>query len=369
MNEAARRWRLVLGRHAQNPLPMSGGDAGLDATLSYLYDREYASRGVMSGKGAGLEGSFPTAISWLEGARQLFPTSTLERLERDALTRYGMTDLLADPAAVDSVDASPELAMALLRTKGRLDPSLAEGVRALIRRVVKEIVERLRPPMTTALTGQRQHGRRSPHASLRNFDWRGTIAANLRNVDPTTGRMLVDEVRFVARQRRRNLDWDIIIVVDQSGSMAASLLHAAVSASIMAALPGLNVRLLLFDTSVVDMTEHVDDPVEVLMTAQLGGGTNIAQAMQYASGLVSQPSRTVVTLISDFEEGGSASALVRTTAELAASGVTLLGLAALSDAGEPWYNRAIAQRLSGAGMHVAAMTPDHFAEWIAEVTR
>lgn len=372
--EAARRWRLVLGRHAQGPLPLgpSGTDPALDATLGYLYDREYTARGMSAADGSpggGLEGSFPTAVSWLDGARRLFPESTIERLERDALTRYGLTDLLADPDAVDSITPNVDLAAALLRTKGRLDPGLAAGVRALIAKVVADIVQRLRPPLTTSLSGQRHHGRRSPHASMRNFDWRGTIAANLGNVDPATGKMLVDDVRFVARQRRRNLNWEVIIVVDQSGSMASSLLHSAITASIMAGLPGLSVRLLLFDTSVVDLSHLADDPVEVLMTAQLGGGTNIAAALQHAATLVSQPTHTVLTLISDFDEGGSIASLIRTTAGLAESGVTLLGLAALSDDGQPWYNHEVARRLSDVGMEIGAMTPDHFAAWLAEVTR
>ncbi len=369
---AARRWRLVLGRYADRSLPAAASDADLDSTLGYLYDREYVARGHRHGRdgkggGGSLDPSALTAVNWLAGAQRLFPQSTLERLERDALTRYGIVELLASPAAVAGVEASPALGAALLRAKGRLDPATADGLRVLIKKVVEEIIERLRPPMTTALTGARQRHRRSPHASSRTFDWRGTIAANLANVDPATGRMRVEQVRFVARQRRRNLAWEVIVLVDQSGSMADSLLHSAVTAAILAGLPGVTVRLVLFDTSVVDLSHLVQDPVEVLMTAQLGGGTDIARAMAYAARLVTQPSRTVVALVSDFEEGGSVSALVATTRALVESGVTVLGLAALSDAGEPWYDRATAARLAACGMQVAAMTPDRFAEWLADV--
>ena len=178
---------------------------------------------------------------------------------------------------------------------------------------------------------------------------------------------MIDDIRFAARKRRSNLHWDVIVLVDQSGSMADSLLHAAVSASILAGLPGVSVRLILFDTSLVDLTPLAHDPVEVLLTAQLGGGTDIAQAIRHAETLVAQPSRTVVALISDFEEGGSVTALIASVRRLAASGVPLLGLAALSDEGEPWYDATTAARLVAAGMPVAAMTPDRFAEWLAEV--
>ena len=366
--EATRRWRLVLGRYAEPNLPRDAGDGELDQALGYLYDREYTARGHRHAKGGGsLDPSVVTAVNWLHRARTLFPRSTLERLQSDAISRYGLSDLLADRASVDALQTSPQLAAALLRLKGSLLPAAADGLRRLIARVVAEIVERLKPRFTTSINGARDRLRRTPHASSAAFDWRRTIAANLANVDPDTGRMLVDDVRFAARRRRTNLHWDVIVLVDQSGSMADSLLHAAVSASILAGLPGVGVRLILFDTSLVDLTHLAHDPVEVLLTAQLGGGTDIAQAIRHAETLVAQPSRTVVALISDFEEGGSVTELVAGVRRLAGSGVKLLGLAALSDEGEPWYDRTTAGRLAAAGMPVAAMTPDRFAEWLAAV--
>ena len=376
---AVRRWRMVLGRYAQSALPRHPEDADLDGTLGYLYDREYTERGHRlsdsgaanrdgAGRGGGLEASALRAVDWLDGARRLFPASTIERLERDALTRYGLSDLLADPDAVDSIRTSPELGAALLRIKGTISPALADGLRTLIARIVADVLERLRRPMTTALTGARQRHRRSPHASARNFDWRRTIAANLGHADPRTGRLLVEEVRFMSRQRRHNVAWDIIIVVDQSASMSSSLLHSAVMASILAALPGMSVRLILFDTSVVDVSHLVHDPVEILMTSQLGGGTDIANAVGYAAAQVTQPTRTVLALVSDFEEGGSVSSLVTRVRGLADSGVTMLGLASLTDDGAPWFDRTVADRLAAVGMRVTAMTPDRFADWLAEVT-
>ena len=376
---AVRRWRMVLGRYAQSALPRHPGDADLDDTLGYLYDREYTERGHRlgdsgaanrdgAGRGGGLEASALRAVDWLDGARRLFPASTIERLERDALTRYGLSDLLADPDAMDSIRTSSELGAALMRIKGTISPTLADGLRTLIARIVADILQRLRRPMTTALTGARQRHRRSPHASARNFDWRRTIAANLGHADPRTGRLLVEEVRFMSRQRRHNVAWDIIIVVDQSASMASSLLHSAVMASILAALPGMSVRLILFDTSVVDVSHLVHDPVEILMTSQLGGGTDIANAVGYAAAQVTQPTRTVLALVSDFEEGGSVSSLVTRVRGLADSGVTMLGLASLTDDGAPWFDRTVADKLAAVGMRVAAMTPDRFADWLAEVT-
>ena len=229
-------------------------------------------------------------------------------------------------------------------------------------------MERLRRPVTTALSGSRRRSSASPHALARNFDWRRTITANLGNVDPETGRMIVEDVRFMARQRRRHLTWDVIILVDQSASMASCLLHSAVMASILAGLPGLSVRLAVFDTTVVDLSHLVDDPVEVLMTSQLGGGTDIANAVGYAAEAVTSPSRTIVTVISDFQEGGSVSTLVKRVHDLVAQGITVLGLASLGDEGCVWYDHDVAERLSEVGMRIAAMTPDRFATWLAEAT-
>ena len=352
---AARRWRMVLGRYAEPALPRSWQDAELDEALGYVYDREYTGRGHRLGSGGasgdqsrgGPAPSVLRAVDWLDGARRLFPVSTLERLESDALTRYGLTELLEEPAAVDSIDTSAELGAALLRIKGTISPQLTEGLRALIARIVADIMEQLHRPMTTALSGPRRRASTSPHASARDFDWRRTITANLGNVDPETGR---------------------IILVDQSASMASSLLHSAVMASILAGLPGLSVRLAVFDTTVVDLSNMVHDPVEVLMTSQLGGGTDIANAVGYAAEAVTSPSRTIVTVISDFEEGGSVSTLVKRVRDLVAQGVTVLGLASLSDEGRVWYDRDVAERLAEVGMRIAAMTPDRFATWLAEVT-
>jgi len=376
---AVRRWRMVLGRYAQSALPRHPEDAGLDGTLGYLYDREYTERGHRLsdsgaanrdgvGRGGGLDASALRAVDWLGGGPPLPPPPPPHRPRRRRPPQHGLSDLLADPDAVDSIRTSPELGAALLRIKGTISPALADGLRTLIARIVADVLERLRRPMTTALTGARQRHRRSPHASARNFDWRRTIAANLGHADPRTGRLLVEEVRFMSRQRRHNVAWDIIIVVDQSASMSSSLLHSAVMASILAALPGMSVRLILFDTSVVDVSHLVHDPVEILMTSQLGGGTDIANAVGYAAAQVTQPTRTVLALVSDFEEGGSVSSLVTRVRGLADSGVTMLGLASLTDDGAPWFDRTVADKLAAVGMRIAAMTPDRFADWLAEAT-
>ncbi|GAB3169110.1 VWA domain-containing protein [Myceligenerans halotolerans] len=374
--EAARRWRLVLGRYAAERLDVPAGDQGLENTLGYLYDREYTARGHAAGRrgtggGAGtLDGSAPhgvdfSALGWLGEARSLFPRETFERMQVEAVGRYGLTELLGDRETVEAMEPSRELATALLQVRGKLDPSVADGVRRVIERVVEDVVRRLRPRFLTAVGGRVDRSRRSMHRVARNFDWRRTLRANLGRVDGD-GRMLVQDVRFNARQKRA-LTWDVVVLVDQSGSMASSLLYSAVCAGILSGLPGIDVRLVLFDTSVVDMSHLAHDPVSVLLTAQLGGGTDIARAVRFAEGQLRDPSRTVVALVSDFYEGGSLSELLAAVRRLRSSGATLLGLAALDESAEPVYDQGTARHLAEAGMEIAALTPERFAEWLGEV--
>ena len=201
---------------------------------------------------------------------------------------------------------------------------------------------------------------------MQNFDWRGTIRDNLKNWDAERQVIIADRLRFYGRSRRR-LPWTIILCVDQSGSMLSSTIYAAIMASILIALPSVEVKLVVFDTSIVDLSSEAHDAVEVLMAVQLGGGTDIASAMEYCEGLVTQPSRTIFVLISDFEEGGSVARMLAATRRMASARITLLGLGALSDDAAPAYDRRMAERLSGSGMKIAALTPDRFAEWIGGV--
>ncbi|MCB1627902.1 MAG: VWA domain-containing protein [Xanthomonadales bacterium] len=366
-----KRWRLLLGQYASIPLAHAGFDRAdwqMEQCLDFLYGREYerrdlARRGPRAGS---LDGSQLKALDWLQRARRLFPRDTFERVQAQALDRYGMTELLSDPATLAQLSPDPALARALLGMRGRMSPDLQQAARSLIRRIVQQLTERLRPQLLQALTGRRHAQRRSQHACAQNFDWQGTIRANLRHYDRERRQLLIERPRFVARQRRR-LNWDVILLVDQSGSMVDSVMHSAIMASILASLPGVRPRLLLFDTAVVDLSHLAADPVEVLMTVQLGGGTNIGKAMRVAEGLVQQPQRTVIALISDFCEGATPTPLLQTVSRLTEARVKLLGLAALDDQQEPAYDHDLASRLVARGMPIAALTPQRFAEWLAEV--
>ncbi|KAB8044367.1 VWA domain-containing protein [Janthinobacterium aquaticum] len=372
-DQLLRRWRLVLGRYAK-PLETgdwSQDDGRMDASLDYLYGREYERKGMLrAGGGAGGGGSLDPsqlrAIDWLQQARKLFPQEVYERVQGHAIERYELSGLLRDPAVLASLEPNQALAKALIGMRGRLSANMHDAVRAIIQRVVEEATERLRKDFVNAIVGRRNRFRRTQVKSAQNFDWRATIAANLKHYDQASGRLVIARPYFNARVKR-SLPWDVILCVDQSGSMMDSVIYAAVVAGILSSLPGVNVRLVVFDTSVVDLSHLASDPVEVLLTVQLGGGTNIGRAVQYCEQLVSNPQRTVLALISDFEEGAPPGPLLACLKRLAESRVTLLGLAALDERAQPVYDQGMAQRLANQGMHVAALTPQHFAQWLAEV--
>ena len=365
---AQRRWRLALGRYASNHLGALGGrDGELDRTLDYLYSREYGGRGVKSRRGPGsLDPTQMNAVKWLGKARSLFPESVFETLQQHALDRYGISDLLNDPKTLESLEPNQDLLKVLLGFHGRAQPEVKEKLRAVADKIIKEIVERLRSEVQRAFSGRRNRFRRSNIASAANFDWRATIRANLKNYDAETGRIIADRLFFNSRERRR-LPWRIILCVDQSGSMTDSLIYAAVMATILAGLPGVSVRMVLFDTSVVDVSDRLTDPLETLLSVQLGGGTDIGRAMTYCEQFVEDPDRTVLALISDFAEGASPRTLYASVARLAEARVRMIGLSALDDAGMAYFDSTIAARLADLGMHIGSMTPDRFAQWLAEI--
>ena len=369
-----RRWRLALGRYAERELgagQLSYGDQRVDRAMDYLYAREMERRGMRRDKsGGGRKGSLdPTQLStlgWLGELRELFPRSVLETVQAHAIDNLGMTDLLRDPDVLDQLEPNQNLLRSLIALKNVGDEAAQAKIRAIARKVVEETMQRLKPQVLRALSGKTDRFRRSQLKSMRNFDWRGTIRENLKNYDAQSQRIVAERLRFFGRSERR-LPWTIILCVDQSGSMLSSAIYAAVMAAILTGLPSVDVKLVVFDTSVVDLSSEAYDPVAVLMSVQLGGGTDIGGAVQYCETLVTQPTRTVFVLLSDFMEGGSTTRLVAGVRRMASARVKMLGLAALNDDGTAVYDHQTAQRLAGAGMEVAALTPDRFAEWLGQV--
>lgn len=370
------RWRLVLGRYAGRHLrpEMDAVAQRRERALDYLYGREYGGRGVRgrdsseAARGPRRGSLDPSQLSvprWLAEVRELFPRETLETIEKHALERYGLDDLLCDKETLERLEPNQDLLRALLSFKGQMNGEVLDAARRLIRKIVEELREKLAREVRTALAGRLDRFRRSPLHVAQNFDWRGTLRANLKNYQPDRQQLVLERALFFARTRR-HLPWRIILVVDQSGSMVDSVIHSAVLAGILSGLPAIDVKLVVFDTSVVDLSSQVDDPVEVLMSVQLGGGTDIGQALAHAERLVELPQRTVLALITDFCEGAPPKRMLQVTKRLHDAGVTLLGLTALDAAAEPVFDQGLAARMTALGMDVTAATPQQFARWLAQ---
>jgi Mg-chelatase subunit ChlD len=363
------RWRLVLGKFAQPKMPdcLSAAQQRMADALERLYAREYRGRGVRQGPKLGPGSLDPSQLNvprWLAEVRDLFPQSTCERITGHALDRYGMTEIVQDPETLAKLEPSAELLGAVLALKGQMTgPVLAEA-RRLIARVVEEVRRKLEKEVLGALTGRLNRFRRGLHKVARNFDARGTIRKNLKNWDPGRRKLVAEDPRFFNRVRR-HLPWEVILCVDQSGSMTDSVIHSAVMAGILAGLPAVRVKLVVFDTNVVDLSGHAADPVEVLMSVQLGGGTDIGKAVRYCEQLVGTPRRTVLVLVTDFCEGADPRELVAAVRRLRGAGVRLLGLAALDARAAPFYDERTAAALAAEGMEVAALTPERLAHWLA----
>lgn len=363
------RWRLVLGKGAEDVL---GGLASemqaMENALGFLYDREYGQGRNIRGsdRTGGLEDSALTVPDWINQVHELFPEKTIERLEKDALERYQLEEMVTNPDLLQRAQPSQSLLKAVLRTKHLMNDDVLLMARELIHKVIQALLEQLAREVQSPFFGTVDRRRRSYLKIAKNFDPQTTIRRNLAHYDPTSQRLFIRTPYFNSRVRRQVDQWQIIILVDESGSMLDSVIHAAVVAAIFWHIQAMRTHLCIFDTQVVDLSEHCSDPVETLMKVQLGGGTNIGKAMQYAETLVDYPHRTILVLITDFYEGAPVHLLYQATRRLVESGVTVLGLAALDSKAKPSYDRNVAQHMVNLGAHVAAMTPGELAVWVAE---
>lgn len=367
LSDALTRWRLLLGEAASGALGELQGDAlAADTALEWLYSRD-PGRSARGERGTGGNGpSQLTTPDWINLVHQLFPRETIERLERDAVEQYGLVDLVSHQEVLQRVEPSPALLRAVLRTKHLMNPAVLRAARQLVAQVVRRIMEELATDVRQAFSGTRDRRRRSSLRIARNFSFQLSVRDNLGRWDPLRRKLFIQNPIFTSRVRRQAQRWDLILLVDQSTSMVGSVIHAAVMAACLWQLPGMRTRLVAFDTEVVDLTADVSDPIELLMKVQLGGGTDIARAVGYAQHHVANPRQSIVVLVSDFFEGGSASLLLQRVRALVQSGVTVLGLPALDAQAVPVYDRELAQRLANAGAHIGAMTPGELALWLAQ---
>ncbi|MFB7516898.1 VWA domain-containing protein [Streptomyces sp. NPDC056144] len=364
-DERLRRWRLVLGGEAADGTGrgLTGTDAGVDRALSALYDRPAPVPGTR-GRTGGLGASAPSVARWLGDIRRYFPSSVVQVMQRDAIDRLGLATLLLEPEMLEAVEPDVHLVGTLLSLDRAMPEKTRETARAVVRKVVAELERRLAGRTRATLTGALDRSARISRPRHGDIDWDRTIRANLKHYLPEY-RTVVPE-RLVGHGRSaRAVRKEVVLCVDQSGSMAASVVHAAVFGAVLASMRSLATRLVVFDTSVVDLTDRIHDPVDVLFGTRLGGGTDINRALAYCQSRITRPADTVLVLISDLYEGGIRDEMVKRVAAMKASGVQFVTLLALSDEGAPAYDRDHAAALAALGAPAFACTPDHFPEIMA----
>lgn len=353
--EAARRWRLVLGGDAADT-PLSAADLAMDRALDALYGVEPGTRG-------GLGASAPNVARWLGDIRQYFPSTVVQVMQKDALDRLGLQQMLCEPEMLQAVEPDVHLVATLLSLNRIMPNKTRATARAVVSKVVRELESKLASPLRQAVTGSLNRATRNRRPRHNEIDWLRTIRANLRHYQPDY-RTIIPETRIGFGRKGQSLR-DIVLCIDQSGSMAPSVVYASVFAAVLASIKAVSTSVVVFDTAVVDLTPLLSDPVEVLFGTQLGGGTDINRALAYCQPLVTRPKDTIFVLISDLYEGGRNEEMLRRAAALIASGVQFIVLLALDDQGAPSYDRANAEKLAAMGAPCFACTPDLFPDLMA----
>jgi len=362
----AERWRMVLGSDSQESCGALGGELqGMDTALAALYEPDGAN-GLKRRGGRG--GSSPNVARWLGDIRKYFPSSVVQVMQRDALERLDMRQLLLEREMLESIQPDVHMVANLISLSRVIPAGTRETARLVVRKVVDELMRKLEEPMRSAVTGALDRARRNRRPRHAEIDWNRTIRANLRHWQPSHRTIIPQDLIGYGRKSRRP-QREVVLCIDQSGSMAASVVYSSIFGAVLASLPAVATKLVVFDTAVVDMSEQLDDPVDLLFGVQLGGGTDINRAVGYCQELIREPRNTILVLISDLYEGGVEEKLLARAQELVASGVQFITLLALSDEGRPAYDKALAAKLAALGVPSFACTPDAFPELMAAAIR
>lgn len=364
-DDLKQRWRLVLGRYSQETLDVELTEIqqAQDLRLTQLYESGLTKRGHKLT--ADLQKSSPQALEWLAEIETLFPKSVCEKMQQEAIVDFGLDKLLQEPLVLEKLQPNLGLLKHLLSLGHNKNPAVKAQVHRIIETVVQHLLVKLRPIFERKLNGSINRNQRNGERKLANLDWQKTVRANLKHFDPIKQQMAFQQVYFNSRRQHR-LPWHIIVCVDQSCSMSESVIYSVVVAGILHRLPSVSLTLLAFDTAVVDLSKSADDPVKTLLSAQLGGGTYITKAWAVAHEMTRNPDRTVIATVSDFCEGGSIQNLFSQAELMIADGIKMIGMTAMDEKGDPFYDSYTTQCLSNMGMDIAALSPNQFADWLAK---
>jgi len=364
VDQRARRWRLCLGVDDESkPVGLSADDKRMDDALNALYGSQGASGGSRRG---GLGGSAPNLARWLGDIREFFPTPVVQTIQRDALERHNLHEMLLEPELLAVLEADVHLVANLMGLMQAIPDQTKETARGVVQKVVDELMEKLEQKTAEAVRGAIDKSRRTRRPRFNDIDWPRTIQANLQHYQQEYGTVVPERLIGASRKSRTLAELEeVVLCVDQSGSMATSVVYSSIFAAVMASLPGVDTKMVAFDTAIFDMTDMLEDPVDVLFGVQLGGGTDIDQALQYCTGLIRQPVKSHLLLITDLMEGGNVQSMLSRVEDLVAAGTNVIVLLALSDDGKPYYDEENARHISAMGCPVFACTPDQFPDLMA----
>lgn len=358
--EQERRWRLILGQRPEQSSPeyWSSDDENMFQCLDVLYNTQQQQRG-------GLGRSSPRIAKWLGDIRQYFPSSVVQIIQKDALERLNLQQMLLEPELLENIEVDIYLVSTLIGLNHLMPDQTKETARIVVRKLVEEIERRLKQSLEQAIQGsvnRSAHTRRPKR--IQDINWHRTIQANLKHWQEEYKTIIPEQLHGHPRQRSSLKD--IVLCVDQSGSMAPSVVYSSIFAAVMASIRAVTTQMVVFDTQIVDLTPLLEDPVDVLFGTQLGGGTDIAKAIKYCRSKITRPEETIFVLVTDLCEGGSEQQLFKQVAEMLNSGVQIITLLALSDEGAPYYDRENAQKFAALGIPTFACTPDQFPELMAK---
>lgn len=370
MNETLlQRWRLVLGGAESDGTQAELDDQqqGMDAALEALYefDRKNKFEYPSNKNQAGFESSRPAIARWLGDIRTYFPESVVQVIQNDALQHPVLQrKMLLEPEILEQASPDVQLVATLLELGKMIPSQTKETARRVVRHVVEELLVKLEQKTIQTIKGAINRSIKNNRPRPHEIDWHNTIRKNLKNYQPEL-KTIVPEIRIGFGKSSRKSLKDIVLCVDQSGSMASSVVYAAIFGAVMTSIPSVKTKMVVFDTSVVDLTERLNDPVDLLFGVQLGGGTDINSALSYCQGLLTRPEDTTLVLISDLFEAGNEKQMRQRCAEISELGVQLVVLLALNDEGAPAYDRNNAQFIAKLGVPVFACTPNLFPDLMA----
>ena len=369
--ERRRRWRLALGGDEESGL--SDRDQRLDRALAGLYDATGGGGGRGKGGGGGRRGglgsSAPTVARWLGDIREFFPSTVVQVIQKDAFERLGLKQMLLEPEFLAALEADVHLVADLIALRSAMPDKAKETARQVVAKVVKEVMERLESRTVEAVRGALNKQKRTNRPRFSDIDWSRTIRRNLQHWQQEHRTIVPERLIGYGRNARRSNLEQVILCVDQSGSMGTSVVYSSIFAAVLASIPAIATKLVVFDTAIVDLTEDLKDPVDVLFGVQLGGGTDISQALAYCDRLVVEPARTHLVLISDLYEGGNAGEMLARAKTLVVGGVNVIVLLALNDDGRSAYDANHAAAFASMGCPVFACTPDQFPELMATAVK